>query len=75
VTAATRVLEYVPPPRTGAGPRTARGYASAKSNGHRASIAASPLDAAGIPVRLIASGSVSECRRQSALLARFTRLP
>lgn len=33
------------------------------SNGHRASIAASLLDAAGIPVRLIGAGSVAECRR------------
>ena len=32
------------------------------SNGHRASIAASLLDAAGIPVRLIGAGSVAECR-------------
>jgi len=33
------------------------------SNGHRASIAASLLDAAGIPVRLIGAGSVAECRQ------------
>ena len=33
------------------------------SNGHRASIAASLLDAAGIPVRLIGAGSVTEYRR------------
>jgi hydroxyacylglutathione hydrolase len=32
------------------------------SNGHRASIAASLLDRAGIPVRLVAVGSVAECR-------------
>ena len=34
------------------------------SNGHRASIAASLLDAAGIPVRLVAAGSVAECRQR-----------
>jgi hydroxyacylglutathione hydrolase len=34
------------------------------SNGHRASIAASLLDAAGIPVRLIGAGSVAECRQR-----------
>jgi hydroxyacylglutathione hydrolase len=33
------------------------------SNGHRASIAASLLDAAGIPVRLIGAGSVTEYRQ------------
>lgn len=33
------------------------------SNGHRASIAASLVDAAGIPVRLIGAGSVTEYRR------------
>jgi glyoxylase-like metal-dependent hydrolase (beta-lactamase superfamily II)/rhodanese-related sulfurtransferase len=33
------------------------------SNGHRASIAASLLDAASIPVRLIGAGSVAEWRR------------
>jgi hydroxyacylglutathione hydrolase len=33
------------------------------SNGHRASIAASLLDAAGIPVRLVGAGSVAEWRQ------------
>ncbi len=32
------------------------------SNGHRASIAASLLDRAGIPVRLVGNGSVAEWR-------------
>lgn len=36
------------------------------SNGHRASIAASLLDRAGIPVRLIAVGGVAECRQLCA---------
>jgi glyoxylase-like metal-dependent hydrolase (beta-lactamase superfamily II)/rhodanese-related sulfurtransferase len=36
------------------------------SNGHRASIAASLLDRAGIPVRLVATGGVGECRRLCA---------
>jgi hydroxyacylglutathione hydrolase len=39
------------------------------SNGHRASIAASLLDAAGIPVRLIGAGSVTEYRRHCRLIA------
>jgi len=43
------------------------------SNGHRASIAASLLDAAGIPVRLIGAGSVAECRQHCAQLADASR--
>ncbi|HEX9359387.1 MAG TPA: MBL fold metallo-hydrolase [Streptosporangiaceae bacterium] len=34
------------------------------SNGHRASIAASLLDRARIPVRLVGAGSVAECRQR-----------
>jgi len=36
------------------------------SNGHRAAIAASMLDGAGIPVRLVGSGGVSEVRQRCA---------
>ena len=36
------------------------------SNGHRASIAASLLDRAGIPVRLVGSGSVTQWRTHCA---------
>jgi hydroxyacylglutathione hydrolase len=40
------------------------------SNGHRASIAASLLDRAGVPVRLVGAGSVAEFRRVCGQLAR-----
>lgn len=39
------------------------------SNGHRAAIAASLLDRAEIPVRLIGAGSVIECRQRCGKLA------
>lgn len=43
------------------------------SNGHRASIAASLLDAAGVPVRLIGAGSVAECRQRCRQLPAASR--
>ncbi|HEY5988657.1 MAG TPA: MBL fold metallo-hydrolase [Streptosporangiaceae bacterium] len=43
------------------------------SNGHRASIAASLLDAAGIQVRLIGAGSVAQCRQHCGQIPAASR--